>query len=545
MAGRVFVYGLDGVPLWFLRDAAEKGYIKNISRLMDTGVYGILNAIPPINTPPNWYSAFTGVDPGVHGIIGFYTLDNQYKVKYFSARDRKIDPVWVIVSRYGKRSIIVNVPLTYPPDNINGYMVSGEDRYGPPTEEHVHPKSIYNLVRDSGYQIGIPLKGPIDNALKQLYDNLSRRGEVTRSLMERSEWDLTIVVYREPDFIMHKFLGLDNASGGEESAKKKYSKVPYEILSKLDDELGKYMEYLDEDDHIIIMSDHGHKPKKLSFSINLFKARNGLLKVKYAKKRKKLINLGTLRRIGFLRWIWYKLSYNTRYRIKSLLLKIAELDKGIDPSVVDWSRTKAICYMKPGAIKINLIGRDKDGTVSINEYDEVVAEIKRMLLGENDRWIREYNMPMLRGVYSVKEVYREYDDPLYPDLFIIPHEDVVLNIQFYGDSIVNEVKTNLTLNTPFHAIRDVSDHVPEGVYIMNGPAFNRMGLGPSLNMMDIALFILYLLNLPIPSYMQGTLNKDILRRDWIEGRPVRMFESRRFKIRTRIRGIRRKFHGNI
>ena len=214
MAGRVFVYGLDGVPLWLLRDAVKKGYLNTISRLMDNGVYGVLNAVPPINTPPNWYSAFTGVDPGVHGIIGFYTLDNQYRIKYYSARDRKVDPVWVIVSRYGKRCVIINVPLTYPPDMINGYMIGDDERYGALTRGHVYPESIYELAKEAKNIVDVYMGNTPDEALDKLYNNILKRGEVTRKLMDRDGWDLTIVVYRETDYVMHKFLGLKDIDGG-------------------------------------------------------------------------------------------------------------------------------------------------------------------------------------------------------------------------------------------------------------------------------------------------------------------------------------------
>ena len=542
MAGRVFVYGLDGVPLWLLRDAVKKGYLNTISRLMDNGVYGVLNAVPPINTPPNWYSAFTGVDPGVHGIIGFYTLDNQYRIKYYSARDRKVDPVWVIASRHGKRCVIVNAPLTYPPDRINGYMIGDDERYGAPTREHVYPDSIYELAKEAKNIVDVYMGNTLDEALDKLYNNILKRGEVTRKLMDRDGWDLTIVVYRETDYVMHKFLGLKDVDGGDERAKDKYHNIPYETLSLLDDELRRYLEYLDSDDHVIIMSDHGHKTKKFEFRINVFKSRHNLLKLKHGGGRR-VIKVETLRRIGILRWLWYRLSYNTRSKLKSILFKVAEHDKSINPSIIDWSKTKAICFMKSGAVKINLMGRDKEGIVSKEEYKRVLDEVKRILMEENERRIREGMPPIIRGIYSVDEVYREYDDPLYPDILIIPHDDTVLNIHFDGEGVVTEMKTNISFNTPLTTVKNISDHILEGMYVFSGPAFKKIGLGPKLSMMDITPYILYLLDIPIPSYVQGRINKDILSDEWLKVHQPKIIMSKKFEVRARVRRVRRKIIG--
>ena len=40
--------------------------------------------------------------------------------------------IWNILSEYNKRVLVINVPITYPPEAVNGVMVSG---YGTPSSD--------------------------------------------------------------------------------------------------------------------------------------------------------------------------------------------------------------------------------------------------------------------------------------------------------------------------------------------------------------------------------------------------------------------------
>lgn len=535
MANRVFVYGLDGVPLWFLNNAREKGYIKNMSKLMDRGVYGNLIAVPPIYTPPNWTSAFTGVDPGVHGIVGFFTYDTEYNLRYYSASDRKVDPVWVIASRHGRKSIVVNVPLTYPPDEIDGYMISGDERYGPPTEKHVYPRSIYSLVRDMGYLIDTLLYDLPENAIKSIYDVMMRRAEVTRELMKRIDWSLTIIVFRGTDYVLHKFLGLENYSGGNPEARIRFSRVPYETMEFLDSEFAKFMDMLDENDTVIIMSDHGHKPRKYYFSLNAYFYNKGLLAFK--SKEKKKMSIKELRKNKFLRSLWYLLTPSIKKRVKKLLLKFVEPDSDINPEDIDWPNTKIVSYSNYGAIKVNVKGRDREGVIGPDEYNEFVNRIINMILEDS----KKGDVPIVRGVYRLKDIYRDADDPNYPDLIAIPSDEILFRISLSSrDKVKEEIRSSIDYNSPLYWEKEISGHIPEGIYIFSGPAFKSMGLGPDLVMMDIAPYILYLLNLPIPEYIQGHINTSIIKEEWLRNNPIRIAKSRRFKIKSRVRTLRRR-----
>jgi|Deesub1362B_J571_1020462.scaffolds.fasta_scaffold00005_167 predicted AlkP superfamily phosphohydrolase/phosphomutase len=534
MAKRVFVFGIDGIPLWLIEDAVNKGYLKKIGEYMEKGVYGNLLAYPPIHTPPNWMSAFTGVPPSVHGIMGFYYIDRNYEVKHYNSTYRKVDPIWVTASKYGKKVIAVNIPMTYPPDQVNGIMVSGDERYGPPTEKHVYPPEIYNLLREENYIIDVLLYDKPKTALEKMHNALRIRSRVTRKLMEKYEWDLTIIVYREPDYILHKFLGVDMVPGGDHRAKEELSRASYEVLSLLDEEFSRFLKLIDKDDYVLIMSDHGHKTKEKIFYINNLLVKLDLLRFKGYSTRK--ISLKTLRKYAFLRWLWYKIPEKYRGTVKSkFVLKFAEPDKGLDPNIVDWPYTKALNYTNYGGVKVNLIGRERMGAVQPAEYPEFIDKIVEVFRNYTD----DEGRPVFRDIYTIKDDGVDYNDTNYPDIVVVPADHVLLRVSMGRSTIPYEdVKSTLDYDRPLYKEREVSGHIPEGMYIFTGPGILK-GRSIDMYMADIAPIILYLLNTPIPTYYTGILRKELFEEEWLARHPPSYIEERGYRIKSRIRKVRK------
>ena len=68
----------------------------------------------------------TGKGPGRHGIIDFekYSVaDGQ--LSFNSTYEIREKTIWQILSDKGLRVGSINVPMTYPPHPVNGFMISG------------------------------------------------------------------------------------------------------------------------------------------------------------------------------------------------------------------------------------------------------------------------------------------------------------------------------------------------------------------------------------------------------------------------------------
>src|SRR5882757_372891 len=118
---KLLIVGLDSATLDLIRPWAAAGLLPNLARLTKEGVSGTLqSAIPPL-TPPAWTSFMTGKNPGKHGV--FYFLEPQpgsYAMRYVNAGSRRTRTVFRILSDAGFTVGSMNIPFTYPPEELNG-----------------------------------------------------------------------------------------------------------------------------------------------------------------------------------------------------------------------------------------------------------------------------------------------------------------------------------------------------------------------------------------------------------------------------------------
>jgi len=169
---RVIIIGLDGATWDLLTPWVNKQDLPNFKILMENGCFGTLESTIPHITPPAWTSMSTGKNPGKHGIFDFSSIikdtDNVRNLDLYNSRSKKSKEIWDYLNM---KSIIVNVPVTYPPRKINGIMVTG--MYTPHMEsDFTYPeevkKEILELFPD--YKIELNLNEYMDNKQNFLGD---------------------------------------------------------------------------------------------------------------------------------------------------------------------------------------------------------------------------------------------------------------------------------------------------------------------------------------------------------------------------------------
>ena len=77
-ANRVFIVGLDGGTLDLVRPWVEQGHLPTFKRLMKEGLSHDLKVELPPGTVPNWPSFMTGKNAGKHGVIHWFTREDQF-----------------------------------------------------------------------------------------------------------------------------------------------------------------------------------------------------------------------------------------------------------------------------------------------------------------------------------------------------------------------------------------------------------------------------------------------------------------------------------
>src|SRR5436309_7509158 len=127
---RTVIFGVDGLTFRIISPLIERGDLPNFKRLKEEGCEAILESKYLPLTPPAWTSLSTGLKPARHGVYDYwiYADEEQHGVTrsvHVQTQRRAEKAIWNILSEYGKQVLVINIPATYPPETINGYMVSG------------------------------------------------------------------------------------------------------------------------------------------------------------------------------------------------------------------------------------------------------------------------------------------------------------------------------------------------------------------------------------------------------------------------------------
>lgn len=121
---RVIIIGLDGATWDLLKPWADNDFLPSIKEVVENGVWGNLISTIPFITAPAWTSFSTGTNPGKHGIFDFVSIRNG-NLNIHSSNDIKCTPFYEILSNNLIKSIIIGLPLSYPPPNtFQGIMIS-------------------------------------------------------------------------------------------------------------------------------------------------------------------------------------------------------------------------------------------------------------------------------------------------------------------------------------------------------------------------------------------------------------------------------------
>ncbi len=269
---KTVIIGLDGVPFSMLKDFTESGVMPHTSRIIKEGFFSpIRSAIPEISCVA-WSSIITGVNPAEHGIFGFVDLQpGSYKMRFPSYDDLKALPFWESAKN---KSIIINVPSTYPVRQMNGVHISGFVSID--FERSIYPQSLIPELQSINYHLDVDSQQAhksMDMFLRDVEKTLDSRIQAYRYLWENQEWQNFMFVFTETDRLMH-FLW-----NAYEDASHKYHKFFLDHFKKVDEVIGEIYSRLTGDDFLILLSDHGFERLDKEVYINYLLADKGLLKL--------------------------------------------------------------------------------------------------------------------------------------------------------------------------------------------------------------------------------------------------------------------------
>jgi predicted AlkP superfamily phosphohydrolase/phosphomutase len=262
--GRVIIIGFDGLEPTLVKKWVDQGRLPTFKRLMSEGGFGNLMTVLPPSSASAWTSAMTGVNPGKHGIYGFLkttSSDPAAPALFNTSLDRGFKPVWEVLGDYGRRSCLINIPLSSPADSLNGVMIAGFPHASDDTRSYYWPKSLEKVLGDYSFDAFrvTCAKNREERFLTKMTAIASERLNLGLRLFEGDDWDLYWLVFTFPDRYQHymwKYMDPNHPMYDPINGPIYGDRIEAAYVMA-DGYLAEFMNRMGENDLLMVMSDHG------------------------------------------------------------------------------------------------------------------------------------------------------------------------------------------------------------------------------------------------------------------------------------------------
>ena len=488
---RLVILGLDGATWTVLDPMRRRGLMPNLDALLAKSAHGTLRStIPPV-TSAAWTTMMTGCGPARHGVFDHRYYDvpaGQMKVNH-SGRVR-VPTFWHLLSRAGRSVVSLNVPVTYPPLDVRGVVVSGMDAPHLDAALSGAPQFAERLRAEvPRYSLRYFWKRA-PQSLAELAENARLTAE---SFLGRAEgglladrmvpdWSAMMVQFQNLDPFQHRawrYLNVDE-TGIDDPA---WNDAAAGVIRGLDVAIGLLAELAERRGAAVLaVSDHGFGSCLGRVHVNRILIEAGVARVPGLAGR-----LGRRARqaTDHLR-LWGAKRDDPTARSSSFDLSITA------QFPFDWKRTLAFAPHQDTAAMVYLNSTERRAGAPLTtprQADEALAAASDAIAAARHP---ETGIPLFPQVIATADAYGI--DPAregFPDLIALPDEQYWVRTKLAPGRELVEADPNLP-----------GTHRPEGIVAISGA-----GLVPgrtlAANLHDIAPTILSLFGLPIPEHVEG------------------------------------------
>ncbi len=490
----VLLVGIDAACAEVLDPLIESGAVPTIAELTETGVSGPLTSQIPPWTASAWPSLYTGTNPGKHGVFGFLGYDG-YDWDVVNATHVDEPSLWELADRRGLSSVVVNVPVTSPPTEIDGAVVPG---YTAPENPPCYPDGILDELRGA---IGEYRVYPDEDAEQpgEYVSLIEQRGDAFRYLADRFEPDFGFLQFQQTDSVFHEYPDDCYAEEGEGMVEAIYRAVDREIGVILDEfDVGT----------VLLASDHGMGPYEgYEFRVNEFLREEGFVETTQGGMPAWLPILNDSLRDGETDTqsgpglagtaVATAAKLGVTPARAGRLLRAVRLD-GVAASLVPAQAQRAgregvdfadsTAYVRSWielGVRINLAGREPDGVVLEEEYESVREELIQLL--------SDVRTPDGEPVFEEVTRRESYFDG--------PHVDDAVDVVTVPRNFETMLSADLK-GEPFGPPAEPWNHKMEGLLVASGDAVESEEVGEA-QLFDVAPTVCSALSIPRSDRMDG------------------------------------------
>lgn len=519
---RLIVIGIDGGCWDYLDPLLGSGQLPNLQHLIDNGLRGILKSTMPPITPPAWSSFITGKNPGKHGLFDFIVQTGDGCVP-FSSVHRHGTCFWKYLNNAGFRVGVVGIPVTYPPEEVDGYMIAG---FGAPegSRNLTWPPDLLDFIEKKygTYKVVISHQNADeqdpDHYLAATLENDARQTRIALDLAEEFTVDLLVINYQSADQFNHY---------AEDWA------YVEKVLIGIDQNVGCILERFPEA-NLVLLSDHGSRRLRGVFLLRNWLCEQGL--VHYLPRE---INSLTVAEINHVLAKllqdhngWGGMGEKLLRRLLGELFSIAPdwgkqsfLDALLKVSPyrfmryqytdqIDWEHTRIYELSGYGGFHVNL----QDGmTEGSQRYEELRDQFTELLLSVR---VPLTGTPLVRRVYKKEELYSGPFMNSAPDL-VADYDQSAYGFRPSG------LQDNVGKSTLFaESTGYFGAHKRNGMFGLCGRDFGQSeGLVEPASIWDIPATILHMFGTPIPEDYDGRVLTEYISEEFMARSEVRFQEG--------------------
>ena len=458
----MIVIGLDGGHFELIEPWINT--LPNIKFIKDNGCWAdMMSCLPPV-TAPNWKCYSTGLNPGKLGIFYWELIDfKTHRVKLPNFFNTDFIEIWDYLNNASISTGIQGVPLTSPGLRRRlGYFVGGAPTVG--TSNWFTPSNLSNSIVANKYT---------PNFINSIRINPEKaKPEILKKVEAEFELAKALITKYNPKFSHVTTYYLNELQ--HYTWDSPWTHKAWEYADKF---LGWCLE---QDQDIIVMSDHGSNKIEKVFNINTWLEKRGYLK----------LNNSTFTVLG-------KLGITKEKGAK--ILKYPALEAMVKAFMPPWVWDRI--PLEEG----NISGKSKEESINWEKSWAVASDQGPIYIKNNDSKLRgEIIEALLKeeeivsNVHTREEIYRGEYLRLAPDLII----DQKPNIHICSGLAIKDIYSKA--GTAW-----LAENKKTAMFMAYGKKVKTKGKINNINILDLAPTILNYHSLKVPEVLDGIVLREV------------------------------------
>jgi len=390
----VLAIGVDAAEGTFVRKLIEQGELPGLGGLLKEGRWLRLESPAHIGSGAVWPTFMTGLEPAIHGMYSEWSWMPQ-AMGLTRYHGRNLTPFWKSLAQQNIALGVFDVPFALPVGVSRGFEVCewwAHDATGAGLQ--AGPNGILSLVKQASAH---PLSAnrfvdtTPDNLsnLKELaaacIDGVKLRGRLAQRLIGETSPQVTVMVFPEIHHASHQMWhtvqpGHQFYEGRELGAERALEPLLKEVYRAVDEQIAGLIQLAGSAATVMVFALHGMRAA-VGFPAFLgpllcergFSGLESWTSQTWHKRALSLLAATKRHTPDSLKKLYYKLT------------PTAATHKLARPTMLplyDWKTTRAFSLPTDqyGWIRVNLAGREAQGIVAADQYEETCGELEAMLL---------------------------------------------------------------------------------------------------------------------------------------------------------------------